>query len=307
MATPDPTPFYSYRRFMTETYGVPLYRVPVDLGLGCPHRGADGAGGCAFCSPDGGRARATTGLGTIEEQIRGAIAFARRRYEATQFMAYVQAFTGTFAPEAEQRALYDRILAAHSFRALSIGTRPDCLPPGTLDLLAGLRGRTEVWVELGVQTVHDRTLQRINRGHDWDASRRAILALHARGLCVAVHVILGLPGETCADFQTTADTLASLPLDGLKIHNLHVIRGTPLAEDFARKPFPVLDEREYAEALIDFLRRLPPRLPIFRINTDTPAEELVAPKWAMKKGQFLDYVLKTMTGRGVAQGDAWKR
>lgn len=299
-------PYYTYRRFMLDTYGEPLHRVPVDFGLGCPHRGADGRGGCTFCAADGGRALQTAGLAGIEEQVAGAVAFAQRRYQARAFMAYVQAFTGTFAPPAEQRRLYERVLNAHAFRALSVGTRPDCLPPATIELLAALRARTDVWVELGVQTVHDRTLARINRGHDWECSRRAILALREAGIRVAAHVILGLPGESDGEFVETAETLARLPLDGIKIHNLHVIRGTALAEEYSRAPFRLLAENEYAEILIAFLRRLPPRLPVIRLNTDTPAADLIAPRWRLAKGQFLEHVQRLMLSRGWRQGDLWR-
>ncbi|MBN1556882.1 MAG: TIGR01212 family radical SAM protein [Lentisphaerae bacterium] len=299
-----PLPFYPYKQFLIETYGAPLQRVPIDLGLGCPHRRPGGAGGCTFCPADGARAKHTQEPGgdSLEEQIRRGLAFARRRYRAARFMAYLQAYTATFAPPARQRALFERVLAAYPFDALSIATRPDCLPPATLDLLAGLRNRLDVWVELGVQTVHDPTLARVNRGHDWAASRRAILALHDRGLRVAAHVILGLPGETAAHFARTADTLAALPLSGIKIHNLHVVRDTALEREFRATPFPVYDAYAYADILIEFLARLPPDLPIMRLNTDTPAAELVAPRWTLAKGQFRQYLIAEMNRRGRRQG-----
>jgi radical SAM protein (TIGR01212 family) len=296
-------PFRSYRQFMIETYGAPLQRVPIDPGFGCPHRGSDRGGGCTFCPPDGSRAGYTLGAETLEEQIRTGIDFARARYKATKFMAYIQAFTGTFAPASEQRELYLRLLGAFPFDAVSIGTRPDCLPEATLDLLCELKQRLDVWVELGIQTVHDDTLERVNRGHDWETSRDAILALDQRGLNVAVHVIIGLPGEGREHFRETARRLGRLPINGIKIHNLHVVRGAPLAEEFAGAPFPVYDEHEYADILIDFLRRLPAHMPIMRINTDTAEDDLVAPKWGMKKGQFRQYVIDEMKKNGRRQGD----
>jgi radical SAM protein (TIGR01212 family) len=235
--------------------------------------------------------------------VEAGVAFARRRYGATRLMAYVQAFSGTFAPPERQAALYDAILQAHPFEAFSVGTRPDCLPPATLNILSALRNRVDVWVELGVQTAHDRTLRRIGRGHDWACSRDAILRLARLDIRVVAHVILGLPGEAPPDWNATADALARLPLTGVKIHNLHVIRGTALAEEFERAPFPVPDEAEYAEGLIAFLRRLPPRVAILRINTDTPADRLLAPRWRMTKGQFRDHVVAEMRRRGARQAD----
>jgi radical SAM superfamily enzyme len=328
MRQPTATPFVTYKQAMIDRYGAPLYRVPVDLGLSCPHRRPDGGGGCAFCPPHGSRAVQTRSAGSIEDQIHGGVAFAESRYGARKFMAYLQAFTATFAPVDEQRALFGRVLSAFPFDALCIGTRPDCLPEETLELLEavknppapttassaaipslegsakrGVGSSLDIWVELGVQTVHDETLRRINRGHDWETSRRAILALHARGLQPAAHVILGLPGETRDHMLRTADALATLPLAGIKIHNLHVIRGAPLEHEYRERPFPVLDEQEYAGLLIDFLGRLPPTLPIMRLNTDTPPDELIAPRWRMKKAQFLSYLIDRMRKEKRRQGD----
>jgi len=291
---------------MLDRYGAPLHRVPVDFGFGCPHRRPDGSGGCTFCPEDGGRAELTASLTTLEEQIRAGIAFARTRYGATRFSAYIQAFTGTFAPASRQRAGYERLLRQYPFDAVSIGTRPDCLPPATLDFLCELNERIEVCVEVGVQTAHDETLRRINRGHDWTTAKQAIETLHKRGIAVAVHVILGLPGEVGRHFRTTAERLGKLPILGIKIHNLHVVRETDLAKMFREEPFPVYNEHEYGDILIDFLRRLPPAMAIMRINTDTPPARLIAPRWAMKKGQFRDYVVRTMKRRGAVQGDLFE-
>ena len=299
-----PEPFTTYRRYLTERYGAPLHRVPIDLGFGCPNRNPDGTGGCAFCPADGGRADITAGAETVEEQIERGIAFARRRYGAEQLMAYVQAFSGTFAPASVQRERYARILAAYPFRALSVGTRPDCLPPETLSFLDELRGALDVGVELGVQTTHDATLDAVNRGHTWAASRAAIETLAARGITVAAHVILGLPGETREHFRRTAVRLSELPVAAVKIHNLHVVRGTALAATFERAPFPVYDEEAYAAILIDFLRHLRPSIAIMRLTTDTPAARLVAPRWTLSKGAFRERLVRTMTAAGHRQGDA---
>ena len=296
-------PFYTHKQYMKDTYGYPLYRIPIDLALGCPHRRPDGTGGCSFCPEHGARAAQTMRSKTIEEQVSSGVEFARGRYNAEHLMAYVQAFTGTFATESEQRATYERILEMFKFDAISIGTRPDCLQEATLDFLCELKERLEVWIELGVQTVHDATLSRINRGHDWETSRKAILELSERGIKTTVHVILGLPGETAEDFNTTAETLAALPIDGIKIHNLHVMKGTALAEEFTRAPFPVYDEHEYAEILIDFLRRIPASVAVVRVNTDTPEDELIAPHWNISKPVFRDYVIAEMIRRGLRQGD----
>ncbi len=295
------SPYLQYKSYMKERYGDALFRVPIDFDLGCPNRESDGSGGCTFCNARGARSVQTIGKDSVQEQMAGAIRFARERYGAKKFMAYIQAFSATFGPK--QRPMYRELLSAFDFTAVSIGTRPDCLTPPAYEFLAVLNEEIEVWVELGVQTVHDRTLNRINRGHDWASSERAILKLHELGIKVAVHAILGLPGETAEDFQQTADTLAALPIDAIKVHNLHIEKGTTLALEHALAPLPVLMEHDFAEHLMDFIRRMPPNIPIMRLTTDTLEEELIAPKWHMAKGQFKDYVIQQMTCREWQQGD----
>jgi radical SAM protein (TIGR01212 family) len=294
-------PYIQYKDYMKERYGEPLFRVPIDFNTGCPNRELDGSGGCTFCNVRGSAAVQTIGAASVEEQMQEAIRFARDRYGAKKYMAYIQAFSATFGKS--QQPKYLALLDAFDFTAVSIGTRPDCLTPQAYDFLVELNKHIEVWVELGVQTVHDRTLERINRGHDWASSEAAIHKLHGLGLKVAVHAILGLPGETAEDFQQTADTIAALPIDAVKIHNLHIEKGTTLALEHALTPLPVLMEQDFAEHLMDFIRRMPPNIPIMRLTTDTLDEELIAPKWHMAKGQFKDYVIQQMTCREWKQGD----
>ncbi len=295
------SPYLQYKDYMKARYGEPLFRVPIDFGLGCPNREADGSGGCTFCNERGARAIQTLEKESVEEQMTEAIRFARDRYGAKKYMAYIQAFSATF--EKDQQQKYRDLLDAFDFAAISIGTRPDCLTPQAYEFLVELSQHIEVWVELGVQTVHDRTLERINRGHDWAASETAIQRLHECGIKVAVHVILGLPGETSADFQQTADTLAALPIDAVKIHNLHIEKGTVLATEDWLEACPTFMEHEFAEHLMVFIRRMPPDIPIMRLTTDTPDESLIAPKWHMAKGQFKDYVIQQMVCREWRQGD----
>jgi len=289
-------PFYSHKQYMIDRYGQSLFRVPVQIAGSCPH------GRCAFCAEHGARAQQTQQADTLLEQMEAAVRFARVRYGAKQFMLYVQAFT-TDLTAPEQQSLILQCLDRAKVEVVSIGTRPDCLPEAALDFLDHLAEQVEVWVEPGIQSTCDATLQRIQRGHDWSCGRDAILRLAGRGVRVAPHVILGLPGETQTEWNRTAEELAALPLAGIKIHNLHVIRGTALAEAFARRPFPVLNHWEYGEALMAFLRRMPPDIPVLRLCTDTPDEELIAPHWPVTKGQFADYLIRQMMSREVRQGD----
>jgi radical SAM protein (TIGR01212 family) len=324
------TPYLQYKDYMKERYGEPLFRVPIDFGLGCPHREADGSGGCTFCNERGSRAVQTLGKESVEEQMVESIRFARERYGAKKFMAYIQAFSATFGTA--QQSLYLDLLDAFDFTAVSFGVRPDDLTPQAFEFLTALNQRIEVWVELGVQTAHERTMKRINRGHGWAICDKAINWLHDLGIKVAVHTILGLPGETADHFQQTADTLAALPIDAVKIHNLHIEKGTALAEEYSMdlnrertqgtqnqtqvnslrslRSFAAnengihpLMEHEFAEHLMDFIRRMPPGIPIMRLTTDTLDKELIAPRWHMAKGQFRDYVMQQMICREWRQGD----
>jgi radical SAM protein (TIGR01212 family) len=296
-------PVHHYREYMISRYGAPLFRIPVDTGRGCPHRDADGGGGCTFCPEHGARAVQTAKCETLEQQIDEAMQFSRRRYGAKRFMLYFQAFSATHDLDESTRELYLRLLERHTFDAVSVGTRPDCLGDDTLAFLSELRPRMDVWVELGIQTAHDATLQRIHRGHDWACSRRALERLHAAGIRVAAHVILGLPGEGAEQFNQTAEALAALPVDAMKLHNLHVIEGTQMAEDYRNAAFKVYDEYEYAEILMQVLRRILWERPVIRMTTDTPAEQLIAPRWHMAKGQFVQYVEQQMCCREWRQGD----
>lgn len=299
-------PFYTHRELLLDLYGHPLQRVPIDPGFGCPHRLPDGTGGCTFCAPDGSRAPHISSNASIEDQIMEGASFAKRRYKAKYFMAYVQAHTGTNATPEEQRKLYRRILSVYPFEALTIATRPDCLQEPTLDLLTELKKEVDVWVEVGVQTTNDVTLRSIARGHSWATARQAIEALAERKIRVVAHAIIGLPGERSTQWRRTAHDLAHLPLTGVKIHNLHVIEGSELARRYERKPFPILTEADYADALIEFLRVIPPNFGVLRINTDTPIERLIAPRWGMDKSRFRDFVIDRMEMGAIKQGDHFR-
>jgi len=295
------TPFFFFLDFMKEKYGDALFRVPLDFALSCPNRNSDGTGGCSFCSVRGGRAMQTLKQDTIEDQLKEAIFFARKRYGAKKFMAYFQAFTAHFHPK--QTKQYLNLLNSFNFSAVSIATRPDCFNERAFTFLTHLNKQLETWVELGVQTVHNKTLKLINRGHSWEKSRETILKLHSLQIKTIVHLIIGLPEENEDDFLITAKTLAKLPIDGIKIHNLHIIKNTKLARNYINKSFPIFDEYEYGEKLMIFLRYIPSHIPIMRINTDSLEEELIAPKWHMSKLQFREYIIKQMNYRNWQQGD----
>ena len=281
-----------FSELLTAKTGAELHRIPFDLGFSCPNR-VNGTGPCAFCAADGARARHLVSGMELQAQAAAGKAYVRERYGSDgPYLAYFQAFTNTFAPVERLREIYSAALATGDYRALVIATRPDCLSEECLDYLCELKEHYELWLELGVQTANDRTLRLINRGHDFACVQDAVRRIHERGIHCAAHLILGLPGETTADYLNTADRIAELPFEAVKMHHLLILRGTPMARMFHEKSLRGLNEYEYAGALDHFLRRLPDSMTVMRLCADAPAEEVLAPKWWMKKGQFREMFLR---------------
>jgi hypothetical protein len=229
-----------------------------------------------------------------------------KRYGASRFIAYFQSFSNTYAPAATLRSLYQEALAFPEVVGLSIGTRPDCLAPETLDLLAEIARERLLWLELGLQSAHDRTLRLINRGHDVDCFTRAAEAAARRGLEVVAHVILGLPGEGPQDMAATARFLGNLPVQGVKIHLLYVVRGSILEKMYLAGKYRPLAEKEYIGLVADFLELLPPRLVIHRLTGDPHPEELAAPAWCRHKSRVFSGIREELARRGSRQGSAWE-
>ena len=285
---------FHFSEYLFQKYQMPLQRIAIDLALGCPNRDNGGFGqGCIFCSEDGARARhlSRTGLDLASQVARGKEYIARRYGVSDGYIAYFQSFTSTFAPVGKLRALYEEVLAQADFKVLIISTRPDALPDDVLDYLEELAKRYELFVELGIQTAHDKTLQEINRGHDFEAVKKACEKLHKRNIAIAGHFILGLPGETMSDWVESARLAAQLGLKAVKLHQLMVLKNTILARRFGEnhnyiKP---LNEYEYAAGLKAFLQELPEGTLLMRLMADADASCLEAPHWWMKKGQFLSF------------------
>ncbi|AXH14337.1 TIGR01212 family radical SAM protein [Malaciobacter mytili LMG 24559] len=296
-------PYYSFKTYMSKKYGTTLHSIPIDLELGCPNRDEEGKGGCTFCPSNAARAVQTLNAQNIQEQITYGISFAKQRYKAKKFMLYIQAYTGTFTSVINQKKTYSQLLSKENFSAISIGTRPDCLSKKTLEYLEELNQEIDVYIDLGIQTLNDNTLKRINRGHDSKCSLDAIKNIKKAGLKVFAHIIIGLPNETRQDWESCIKQLVKMDIDGIKIHNLHIIKNTQLHQEYIKKPFKTLNEYEYAEELINLIRHIPNHIPIIRISTDTLKEELIAPLWHMQKGQFVEYVTQSMLYRDYYQGE----
>jgi radical SAM protein (TIGR01212 family) len=229
-------------------------------------------------SPSRRLPRTTIG-GQLEEGIRRL----KHRYPADRFLAYFQPATNTYAPVERLRPLYEQALGHPQVVGLAIGTRPDCVPDDVLDLLTVLAGRTYLSVEYGLQTIHDRTLDWMNRGHHYDAFLDAIQRSRGRGFEICAHVMLGLPGESREDMLATACEVARLGLDAVKIHNLYVVKNTPLADQFAAGAVTLMSRDEYVRTVVDFLELLPPSCIVERVSGEAPPDYLVAPAWCLDK------------------------
>lgn len=296
--------YRTYSRYLRELFGERVQKIPLDAGFTCPNRdGTRSRGGCIYCDALGsGTGAYTQGGLSIEQQILQGKRYLGKRYSAKKFIAYFQSYSNTYGPIPKLKELYDRALGQEGMVGLSVATRPDCVTEAALKLLSGYRERWLVWVEYGLQSAHDETLRWIRRGHDVACFEQCVLSTARAGLNICAHVILGLPGESREMMLDTARYLASLPVHGVKIHLLYVLRGTPLAELFHRGEFRCLEREEYAELVVDFLERLPPGMVIQRLTGDPPPSGLIAPSWSRDKRTNLRVIQETLKRRDTRQG-----
>lgn len=267
---------------LKEQFGCKVYKLALDGGMNCPNRdGTCGTKGCIFCGADGSGAFAQTGSSVLE-QIEQAKQRVSGKIKDGKYIAYFQNFTNTYAPVDYLRPLFEAAIAHPDVAVLSVATRPDCLPPEVLTLLAELNRQKPVWVELGLQTIHEETAQYIRRGYPLCVYDEAVAALRSRGICVITHVILGLPGETQAQMLQTVRYVGACT-DGIKLQLLHVLRGTDLAADFAAGKFQTLDMDRYCALVADCIRVLPEHVVIHRLTGDGAKKDLIAPEWSGNK------------------------
>jgi radical SAM protein (TIGR01212 family) len=300
--------YNAFSEELKRVFGCRVHRISVDAGFTCPNRdGTVGAGGgCIYCGAVGsGSFGIARGL-PISAQLEDGKDVMVRKYKAKKFIAYFQPYSNTYAPVERLAALYDEALAVKDIVGLIVGTRPDCLPPETIDLLAKYAQKCWFWLELGLQSPHDSTLRVINRGHDFAATAKAIKSSRERGIRVCVHVILGLPGESREEMLATARILNERKVDGVKLHLLHVMRGTRLAQMYERREIRVLERDEYVGLVCDFLERLEPGISIQRLTGDG-GRDLIAPLWSLAKFEVLNAIDVELERRGTRQGSALER
>lgn len=295
--------YHAFNGHLRHRFGEKVFKVSLDAGFTCPNRdGRVGYGGCVYCSERGSGDFAGEQTLSIHQQFGEVQAQMHKKWPKAKYLAYFQAYTNTYAELGELRQLYEQALSEPGVVGLAISTRPDCLPPEVLDYLAELNQRTYLWVELGLQSIHDRTLEWINRGHDYAQFLSGLSALQKRGIRVCGHLILGLPGESREDMLMSAQAVGDLGLDGIKLHLLHVLRGTPLGVLYQREPFALLTQAEYVTLVADILEILPPEMVIQRLTGDGPPDDLIAPLWSRKKWEVLNAIDAELTKRNTWQG-----
>lgn len=301
-------PYYDLNTYLRNIFGCRVQKISLDAGLTCPNRdGHISRGGCIYCNSRGsGTGASLEGL-SITEQILKGKEFLRTRYKAQKFIAYFQSFSNTYGPYEKLKGLYDEACAIDDIVGLSIGTRPDCADESILELLEGYARRYLVWIEYGLQSIHDRTLAIINRGHDVDCFVRAVEKTKKRGIKICAHVILGLPFENRDDMLATATAVGAMGIDGIKIHLLYVIKGTRMEHLYREGTYSCLEQSEYVNLVCDFLELLPPDMVIQRLTGDPHPHELVAPEWSLRKNETLSLIRKTFEGRGSWQGKRFVR
>lgn len=292
-----------YGSWIRSQFSFRVQKISIDGGFSCPNRdGTVSAGGCTFCDNRTFNPSYCNPAKSIREQIQTGKEFFARKYPTMRYLAYFQAYSNTYAPLDTLRRRYEEALSQDGVVGIVIGTRPDCVTEETLDYLEELSRSTFVIVEYGIESVDNATLKRINRGHTFECSRDAIIATHERGILTGGHIILGLPGETAEDNIRQAAEISALPLDILKLHQLQIIRGTQLAEDYLSKPFKLYTADEYIDVCIRYIERLRKDLVLERFVSQSPADMLIAPKWGIKNHEFTDRLVNEMKRRRTWQG-----
>ncbi len=300
--------YYSLNRYLRETFGEKVYKLALDGGMTCPNRdGSLGTRGCIFCSGGGSGEFAEGRCESIHEQLERAKNRIRSKTGAEKFIAYFQSYTNTYQRVEYLESLFSEAIGEESVVVLSIGTRPDCLPQEVVELLARLNGIKPVWVELGLQTIHEKTARYIRRGYPLAVYEDALTRLKKAGLTVIVHVILGLPGESRAEMLETIDYLGGkFRPDGVKLQLLHILEGTDLAREYRAGRLGTMEMDAYFDLLCESLRRLPPDMVIHRLTGDGPKRILIAPQWTGDKKRVLNALNQALERQGVRQGENWK-
>lgn len=296
-------PYNAFSDELKKVFGCRVHRISIDAGFTCPNRdGAIGTGGCIYC---GGRGSGSFGIArglSVAGQVEDGKEIMVRKYKAKKFIAYFQAYSNTYESAEYLKSLYDEALSVSDVVGLIVATRPDCIPATTLDILESYAKETYFWLELGLQSASDRTLNLINRGHDFAAFVDAVKRCKERGIRISAHVILGLPGESREEMLSSASMINDMEIEGIKLHLLHVMKDTPLAKLYAADKVRVMEREEYVGLVCDYLERLRPEVLVQRMTGDGGRDYLIAPLWSLKKFEVLNAIDNELKKRESFQG-----
>lgn len=299
--------YNSFGSYMKRRFGSTVYKVNVDAGFTCPNRdGTLGTSGCIYCNNDSFSPNSCRPSLSVSEQVRNGISYIRKRYKTEKFLVYFQPYTNTYAPVAELERLYTEALSAPSVIGLAIGTRPDTVDEGKIAFIESLAKKYFILIEYGMQSIFDRSLEFINRGHDYDAFLRAINLTINRGISIGAHIIVGFPTETREEMLSMADEISHLPIEFLKIHQLQVVKDTLLEIMFRENPFHVFGYEEYLDFITEFIERLSPKIVLQRLFATAPESILVAPQWGKSRQEILRDIEKRLEIRNTCQGKKMK-
>ncbi len=295
--------YNSFGSYIKKMFTTSVYKVNVDAGFTCPNRdGTVGTLGCIYCNNDSFRPNSCRPTLSITEQINSGIAYIKKRYKAEKFLVYFQPYTNTYAPVDELARLYREALSEPSVIGLAIGTRPDTVDKEKIALLQSLAQRYFILIEYGMQSMYDRTLEFINRGHNYSTFLKALDLTKDKGIFISTHIIVGFPTETTEEMLSMADEISQLPIDFLKIHQLQVIKETPLEIIYRENPFHVFEYGEYLEFVTEFIERLSPRIVLQRLFATAPDSILIAPHWGKSKQEILRDIEKRLEEKDTYQG-----
>ncbi len=295
--------FNAFGPYLKKTFGTVVYKVNVDAGFTCPNRdGTLGVTGCIYCNNESFRPSECKTEVPIREQIRNGMKYLSMRYRANKFLVYFQPYTNTYAPVRELERMYRDALSVPSVLGLAIGTRPDCVDEEKIGLLRDLARDHFILVEYGLQSIYDKSLRYIHRGHDYRAFLDAVDLTKGKGIHIGAHIIVGFPTETRDEMLVMADELSTLPIGFLKIHQLQVVKETPLALQYLEKPFPTFGYDEYLDFLVDFMERLSPDIVLQRLFALSPDDILIAPQWGRTRQEILRDINERFISRGAFQG-----
>ena len=297
--------YNEFGTYLRNIFNYKVQKITIDGGFTCPNRdGTKGRGGCTYCNNRTFNPAFCHKHLPVVEQMKEGIAFFSHKYPEMRYLAYFQAYTNTYDSLDNLKQRYEDALGVDGCVGIVIGTRPDCMPEELLDYLVELQKRTFVLVEYGIESTSDKTLLRINRGHDYACAVDAVERTAARGIPVGAHIILGLPGESREELMQQATMLSKLPLTTLKLHQLQLIRGTMMAEEYAAFPedFSLFSVEDYIETVVDYVERLNPAFVLERFASQSPKELLIAPDWGLKNYELVDKIKRRMRERDTWQG-----